>query len=154
LTIITDKCLTIEHKRMNSERDTELERIRRKKLEEMLAKAQGGSSKQETSNFPITVEDSNFDRLVHQYPLMVIDCWAPWCGPCLMVAPVIEELAKAYAGKVVFGKLNVDENPETAARFGVMSIPTLLIMKNGNEIDRIIGSAPKQVIEAKLRRYL
>jgi len=139
---------------MNSERDTELERIRRKKLEEILAKAHGQSSKQETSNFPITVEDSNFDRLVHQHPLMVIDCWAPWCGPCLMVAPVMEELAKAYAGKVVFGKLNVDENPETAARFGVMSIPTLLIMKNGNEVDRIIGSAPKQVIEAKLRNYL
>jgi len=139
---------------MNSERDTELERIRRKKLEEMLGKAHGGSSKQETSNFPITVEDSNFDRLVRQHPLMVIDCWAPWCGPCLMVAPVIEELARAYAGKVVFGKLNVDENPETAARFGVMSIPTLLIMKNGNEVDRIIGSAPKQVIEAKLRNYL
>ena len=139
---------------MNSERDTELERIRRKKLEEMLARAQGQSSKQETSNFPITVEDSSFDRLVHQHPLMVIDCWAPWCGPCLMVAPVIEELAKAYAGKVVFGKLNVDENPETAARFGVMSIPTLLIMKNGNEVDRIIGSAPKQVIEAKLQNYL
>ena len=139
---------------MNSERDTELEKIRRKKLEEMLAKAQGQSSRQPTSNLPITVKDSNFDQLVRQNPLTVIDCWAPWCGPCLMVAPVIEELARTYAGKVVFGKLNVDENPETAARFGIMSIPTLLIMKNGNEVDRIIGSAPKQLIEAKLRNYL
>lgn len=71
-----------------------------------------------------------------------------------MVAPVIDELARDYAGKVVFGKLNVDENPRTSGRFGIMSIPTLLIMKNGSEIDRIVGAAPRDVIEAKLQKYL
>jgi thioredoxin 1 len=71
-----------------------------------------------------------------------------------MITPIIDELAKDYAGKVVFGKLNVDENPKTAMRFDVMSIPTLLIMKNGKEVDRIIGAVPKQSIEAKLRRHM
>lgn len=71
-----------------------------------------------------------------------------------MVAPIIDELARDYAGKVIFGKLNVDENPETAVRFNVMSIPTLLIMKDGKEVDRIIGAVPKQSIEGKLRRHM
>ena len=71
-----------------------------------------------------------------------------------MVAPIIDELAKDYAGKVVFGKLNVDENPKTAMRFDIMSIPTLLIIKNGKEVDRIIGAVPKQSVEAKLRRHM
>jgi thioredoxin 1 len=85
---------------------------------------------------------------------MVVDCWAPWCGPCRMVAPIIEELARDYAGKVVFGKLNVDENPQTATRFGIMSIPTMLIMMNGKEIDRIIGALPKHSIEERIRKHL
>jgi thioredoxin 1 len=71
-----------------------------------------------------------------------------------MVAPIIDELAREYAGKVVFGKLNVDENPQTAMQFGIMSIPTLLIMKNGKEIDRIIGALPKHSIEERLRRHM
>ncbi|NIS83360.1 MAG: thioredoxin [Anaerolineales bacterium] len=103
---------------------------------------------------PLTVGDDDFNQVVQRYPLIVIDCWAAWCGPCRMVAPVIDELAKAYAGTVVFGKLNVDENPETAVRFNVMSIPTLLIMKDGTEVDRIVGAVPKPSIEAKLRRHL
>lgn len=102
----------------------------------------------------IVVKDETFDQILKQHSLIVIDCWAPWCGACLVLAPVIEELAKDYEGKVAFGKLNVDENPKTATKFNIMSIPTLLVMKNGEEVDRIIGAVPKQLIETKLKKYL
>ena len=102
---------------------------------------------------PIVVTDADFDQIARKYPLIVIDCWAEWCGPCRVIAPVIEELASEHAGKIVFGKLNVDENPETAQKFGIMGIPTLLIMKDGAEVDRIVGAAPKLLIENKLKKY-
>lgn len=155
-TVIMNKCMMIEHGRLSaSEEDLELERIREKKMRELMKRAAGEATEQkEILSAPITVSDTDFDQVVQQYPLMVIDCWAAWCGPCRMVAPIIEELSKDYAGKVVFGKLNVDENPKTAMRFDIMSIPTLLIMKNGKEVDRIIGAVPKQSIEAKLRKHM
>jgi thioredoxin 1 len=143
-----------EHRRVNTEKDPELEKIRRKKMEEMKAMAAEHSAEQSKPNTPIVAEDDNFDELVNKYPLIVVDCWAPWCGPCHMVSPIIEELARTYAGKVVFSKLNVDENPHTAGRFSIMSIPTLLIMRKGKEADRIVGALPKQVIEEKIRRYI
>ena len=154
LTVIMDKCMMIEHKRVNEEPDPELERIRREKMEEMQRMTAEESPKESMPDSPIAVEDSNFDQLVNQYDLMIVDCWAPWCGPCLMVAPIVDELAKSYAGKVVFGKLNVDENPLTAGKFGVMSIPTLLVMKQGKEVDRMIGAAPRRVIEEKIRNLI
>jgi len=154
LTVITDKCMDIEHRRMPEEFDLELEKIRKKKLQEMQRRVENQDDRRRTEEGPITVEDSNFDELVRRYPLMMIDCWAPWCGPCRMVAPIIEELMRDYAGRVFFGKLNVDDNPQTSGRFGIMSIPTLLIMKDGSEIDRIIGAVPRNVIEAKLQKYL
>lgn len=103
---------------------------------------------------PIKIEDSTFDQLVRQNRLIVVDFWAVWCGPCRMISPLVEELAKDYAGKVVFGTLNVDENPDTAARFNVVGIPTLLFMKNGVEIDRVVGAVPREHIELKLRKHL
>lgn len=103
---------------------------------------------------PILVDDSNFDEVVRKHRLVVVDCWAPWCGPCLVVSPIVEELAEKYAGKVTFGKLNVDENPQTVGRFGILGIPTLLIIKNGEEVDRIVGAVPKEHIEVKLRKHL
>ena len=139
---------------MAKESDPELEEIRKKKLQEMQRRVDSQDNAKKTWGGPIAVQDSNFDELVRRYPLMVIDCWAPWCGPCRMVAPIIEELARDYAGRVFFGKLNVDENPQTSVRFGIMSIPTLLIMKNGTEIERIIGAVPKDVIEGKLQKHL
>ena len=102
--------------------------------------------------FPLT--DSNFNETVHKHTLALIDCWAPWCGPCLALAPTIEELAEEYAGKVLIGKLNVDENPRTAEHFQVFSIPTMLIMKNGKEVDRIVGLCPKNHIESVLKKHL
>jgi len=139
---------------MAKESDPELEEIRKKKLQEMQRRVDSQDNAKKTWGGPIAVQDSNFDELVRRYPLMMIDCWAPWCGPCRMVAPIIDELARDYAGRVLFGKLNVDENPQTSVRFGIMSIPTLLIMKNGTEIDRIIGAVPRDVVEGKLQKHL
>ena len=103
---------------------------------------------------PIHVTDSTFDELVKKNTLALIDCWASWCGPCLAIAPTIEELAKEYSKKLFVGKLDVDENPKTAERFQIYSIPTLLIMKNGCEVDRIIGCVPKKHIEDALKKHL
>jgi len=102
---------------------------------------------------PITLDDAHFKEAVQKHPLMLIDCWAAWCGPCIMLAPVIDELAREHSDRLVVGKLNVDENSETAMRFGIMSIPTLLVLKNGKEVERIIGAVPKRFIEGKLEKY-
>jgi len=126
----------------------ELEQIREKKVREL--KNQMSTPKIEK---PIVVSDRNFDQTVKNYPLIVVDCWAAWCAPCRAIAPIVEELAKEYSGKVVFGKLNVDENPETAQRYGVMAIPTLLVMKEGKEVDRVVGVLPKNQLEAKVNAY-
>jgi len=85
---------------------------------------------------------------------MVVDFWAAWCGPCRMVAPIVEQLAKEYSGRVAFGKLNVDENPLTSGEFQVQSIPTLLIFRDGQPVDGIIGAVPKYQIESKLKAQL
>ena len=85
---------------------------------------------------------------------VLVDCWAPWCQPCLIVAPIVEEVAKEYQGKVKFCKLNVDENSDIAARYGIMSIPTLLIFKEGKVVDQIIGAVPKEMISEKLDNIL
>lgn len=152
LTIIMDKCMMIEHKRLSPKINQELEQIQAKKMQELQKRIDKPIG--QVLNMPIALGDAHFNKAVQQYPLIVIDFWATWCGPCRMVAPVIDELARDYAGKVVFGKLNIDENPDTAMQFGVMSIPTLLVMKNGVEVDRIIGAAPRQMIEAKLQKYM
>ena len=126
----------------------ELEEIRAKKMRELM-----GQMSTPTIDKPIAVSDRNFDQTVKNYPLVVVDCWAAWCAPCRAIAPVVEQLAKDYSGKVFFGKLNVDENPETAQRYVIMAIPTILVMKNGEEIDRIVGALPKSQLEAKISTY-
>ncbi len=123
----------------------ELEQIREKKLRELI-----GQMSTPSIDKPIVVSDRNFDQTVKNYPLIVVDCWAAWCAPCRAIAPVVEELAKEYSGKVVFGKLNVDDNPETAEKFSIRAIPTLLVMKNGSEVDRIVGVLPKNQLEARI----
>ena len=85
---------------------------------------------------------------------VVVDLWAPWCGPCHMIAPVLEELAREHAGRVKIVKVNVDEEPEISARYGVTGIPTLLVLRDGREVDRIVGAAPKQQLLARLQPHL
>jgi thioredoxin 1 len=99
----------------------------------------------------ITVDDSNFDQKVLQAsePVLV-DFWAPWCRPCLMLAPVLDELAEEYRGKITFVRLNVDQNPKTASRYQIMSIPSLLLFKKGEPVSHIVGYKPK----AELKRHL
>ncbi len=104
---------------------------------------------------PVEVNDSNFDQTVLQSKTPVlVDFWAVWCGPCRMVAPVVEELAGEYEGKVTFAKLNVDENPRTASQYGIMSIPTLLIFKDGAPVSNIIGFRPKPELKKSIDAVL
>lgn len=107
------------------------------------------------STKPITVTDATFSSEVQQSPLPVLlDMWAPWCGPCRMVAPVLDELAGEMAGRVRIAKLNVDESPITAGRYQVQSIPTLLILRAGLEVDRIVGAQPKAEIVRRLENAI
>jgi thioredoxin 2 len=104
---------------------------------------------------PLVITDANFVTLVEQSALPVLlDLWAPWCGPCRLMSPVMDQLAVELAGQVRVAKLNTDENPMTARRFGIQGIPTLLILKNGREIGRLVGAQPKAVIQQKLRDLL
>ena len=139
---------------MKNKEDEELERIKRAKLQEMMRGRNSKKQMKSLSNKPMQVTDATFKEMVRNHPLVVVDCWAPWCAPCHMVAPVIEELARDYAGKILFGKLNVDENREVATQYQIMGIPTLLVFKDGKLVDRIVGAMPRQTLEPKIIRYL
>jgi len=137
------------------EEDEELKRIKQKKLEQLMKKAvEPESMKKPALKKPIEVSDATFKEVIQNHPLVVVDCWAPWCGPCFMVAPVVEEMARDYAGEILFGKLNVDENRGVAMQYQIMSIPTLLVFKDGKLLDRIVGAMPRQMLEPKITRYL
>ena len=135
--------------------DNELEKIKKKKLEQLKRRyiERGSNMEENLPNTPIHITDADINENIKKYQTIVVDCWAPWCGPCRMVGPIVEDLAKEMQGKIVFGKLNVDENQATSAKYGIMSIPTLLVFKNGNLVDRIIGAMPKEVLKAKLVSY-
>jgi len=131
----------------------ELERIRQAKLQGM-KKSLASEERGTVLNKPVEVSDATFKGAVQNHPLVVVDCWASWCVPCQMVAPVVEELARDYAGKILFAKLNVDENPEVSEQYEIMGIPTLLVFKNGKLVDRIVGAMPRQMLEPKIKQHL
>jgi thioredoxin 1 len=135
--------------------DNELEEIRKRKFQELKKKYMIGGNKMDvnTLDIPIKITDADFEENIKKYKTIVIDCWAPWCGPCRIVALVIDELAKEMAGKIVFGKLNVDENPIISGNLQIMSIPMMLVYKDGNLVDRLVGAYPKEELKKKLEIY-
>lgn len=102
----------------------------------------------------IEITDSNLDEVLKTDQPVLVDFWAEWCGPCKMIGPVVEELAGEYDGKAVIGKVNVDENPGAAAKYGIRSIPTLLVIKGGEIVDKQIGAVPKAVLAGKIDSQL
>ncbi|KAF5090217.1 Thioredoxin [anaerobic digester metagenome] len=126
--------------------DDELQRLREerlRKLEERFTGTPGGV---------IEIADDAFQNTLQEHPTLVVDVWAEWCGPCRMVAPVVEDLARDFAGRVTFGKCNVDENPKIASSFSITAIPTLLFFANGMLVDRVVGALPKEAIRTRVMR--
>ncbi len=103
---------------------------------------------------PLNLDDSNFAQTINKYPLLLVDFWAPWCGPCRMMSPIIDQVGKEYIGKLVVGKVNVDENPNISGQFGISSIPTLILFKRGQVVNNIIGSVSKSRIAEMVKMHL
>jgi len=134
---------------------SEIEEIRQRKMQEMLRSTSeddtGGNGWPES---PVQLGDDSFESFVKKYPKVVVDCWAPWCGPCRMLSPTIDTLAKEMKGNVAFAKLNTDDNYGTAGKFRIVSIPTLLFFKNGQLVNKMVGAAPKATVEQEIRKAL
>lgn len=139
---------------MTEENDPELQRIREEKMKSLQESASESNPSGNWPSEPVPVMDTDFDDFISKYSVVVVDCWAPWCGPCRMVAPIVDELAREYQGKIAFAKLDTDQNQQTAMRFRIMSIPTLLVFKDGELVDQIVGAMPKSELEPRLKRYL
>ncbi len=102
----------------------------------------------------IEITDNNFEEVIGSEKPVLVDFWAEWCGPCKMIGPIVEELAGEYEGKAVIGKVDVDNNPQVSAKFGIRSIPTLLVFKNGEIVDKQVGAVPKNVLSDKLEAQI
>jgi thioredoxin len=142
------KKLTEESEKLKEERLKKERKVLKERPKLFLEKEKSAVDK------PVDLTDATFKETVQNHSLVVVDCWAPWCGPCLYVSPIVEEIAQDYAGKIFFGKLNVDENRTVAMQYSIMSIPTLLIFKNGRLVDQIIGAMPRGMLEPKITHYL
>ena len=103
---------------------------------------------------PLNLDDSDFAETINKFPLLLVDFWAPWCGPCRMMSPIVDQVGKEYHGKLVVGKVNVDENPNISRQFGISSIPTLILFKRGQAVNNIIGSVSKSRIDEMVRMHL
>lgn len=125
----------------------ELKEIRKKKIKEMKVKINSPIK-------PMEVTDNTFEEIKNKYTLFILDCWAEWCPPCKMIAPMIEKLAEDFKGKIAFGKLNVDNNSLVPQKYGIMSIPTLLVFKGGKLVDQIVGAMPYEILSSKVKGYL
>jgi len=134
----------------NNQEDEELERIWLRKLKKLMDESKGTKVEAVT-----TLNSSSFDKAIENANMPVlVDFWAGWCMPCRVMVPVIDELARDYARKVIFAKVNVDENPEVSQRYNIMSIPHFIIFKNGKPIERIVGAAGREPLEEALRKHL
>jgi len=129
--------------------DLELERIREQKRREIEAKLQG-----RPPGGPVPLTDATFAEFVTGHPLVLIDFWAVWCGPCRVVGPLVEELAREYAGRVAVGKVDTDRCPVTSRTFGITAIPTLAVFRDGSLVDGVVGAAPKNRLTSMLDRWL
>ncbi len=107
----------------------------------------------ENPDSPVVVTESTIDEAIAKYPFLLVDCWAEWCGPCKMIEPVLDKLAKDHKGDIVVAKLDVDSNNGAAARFGIRSIPDLLVFKNGEKVGDILGAMPEQMLLDKINAY-
>ncbi|MDA7855373.1 thioredoxin [Cyclobacteriaceae bacterium] len=103
---------------------------------------------------PVEITDSNFEEIINSDKPVLVDFWAEWCGPCKMIGPLVEELANEFEGKAIIGKVDVDTNPEVSAKFGIRSIPTLLVFKGGEIVDKQVGAVPKSVLSEKIEAQL
>jgi thioredoxin 1 len=124
--------------------DEELRALRDRRLAELT-----GPQGEPTPSRPLPLTDATLDAAIAGHAVLVVDVWAPWCGPCRIVGPVLDELARDLAGQVTFGKVNADENRATMERYGIRGIPTMLIFKNGRLVDQIVGAAPKDALKSR-----
>ncbi|OPY36275.1 MAG: thioredoxin 2 [Methanoregula sp. PtaU1.Bin051] len=133
--------------------DDELTKLREKKMQELRDRFDPAKRQVPAGHVPvIEVDETRFARLLKDHPALVIDFWAEWCGPCRRVAPVVEELAQEFAGRVTFAKCDTDRNQRLAMQFGINAIPCLILFSRGQMVDRIIGALPKETIRTKIMR--
>ncbi len=130
--------------------DRELERIKYEKIKRMMSEAKRPAEYSK----PIHLSEEEFDEFIKSHDLVLVDFWAAWCGPCQMMAPILDEIAREYARRLIVAKVDVDRNRELAMRFGIMSVPTLILFKEGRPLEIIVGVRPKPVIEDVIKRHL
>jgi len=135
---------------MTETQDEDVEKIKK----EMVDKMMNEKGSKEYPDGPIEVNDNDFEEIIEEYPLVLVDFWAAWCGPCKMMEPVLEELAKDYQGEVVVGKMNVDKNQNIPSRFQVSSIPTMVLFKGGEAVDKMVGALQKEQLKQKFEEHL
>jgi len=132
-----------------SPENEEIQLIKQKKMAEMMK-----SNENEWPAEPVTLIDDDFEGFVGKHSKVIVDCWAPWCGPCRMLSPTIDALAKDMKGNVAFGKLNTDDNFRTSEKYKISSIPTLLFFKDGKFVDKVIGAVPRAMVEQQIKKLL
>lgn len=136
---------------MGKSADEDVEKIKKEMVDDMMS---GKSSTEDYPSGPIEVNDENFQETLEKYPLVLVDFWAAWCGPCKMMEPVMEELAAEYEGDAVIAKMNVDKNNRVPSQFQVSSIPTLVLFKDGEKVERMMGARQKGQLAQKLDQYV
>ena len=134
----------------------ELDEIRRKKLEQSKKLYMNGGSNMDENlpSTPLTITDADLDEMIKKYSTIVVDCWAPWCGPCRMVGPIVDEIADELSGKLKVVKVDIDASQDLAMKYSVMSIPTLIVLKGGEVVDQFVGALPKDQLLDKINPHL